>query len=146
MRKMLLTLLMTLVWLLASPTLQVRDSKWVEVGASPAAAEPSEVVKKKPAKKVRKPVRLGSTPVIQSNAPGLYPMQPIDLPQSPNATGTVSMGAPVPGYPNVPTVTVVPIGGRETSQDRVARCAHQGSLGGLPSGEQGAYIHSCAFQ
>jgi hypothetical protein len=99
---------------------------------------------------VRKPARLGSAPVIQSNAPGLYPMQPITPPQVPNVLGTVSAADPVPGYPQVPTVAVVPRGstagaGRETSQDRVARCTHQAALGGLPSGEQGAYIHSCAF-
>jgi hypothetical protein len=39
MRKIVLTTLMTLLWLLASPTLQLRDSGWVEVGAPPASAQ-----------------------------------------------------------------------------------------------------------
>jgi hypothetical protein len=144
MRKTLLTILSSLVWLLASPTLQIRDSRWIEVGAPPASAQPAEDVKKKSAKKhVRQRVR-GSSGVVTSNQPGLYPMQPI-TPQTPTVTGSVSMPAPVPGYPNVPTVPVVRGAGPETSQDRVVRCTHQGALGGLPAGEQGAYIHNCAF-
>lgn len=147
MRKMLQIAILTLVWLLASPTLQFGDSGWLEVGTPPASAEQAKDVKKKPAKKqARKRVR-GSSGVVTSNQPGLYPMQPITPPEVSNVTGTVTMGAPVPDYPNVPTVALAPGAGRETSQDRVARCTHQGSLGGgLPGSEQGAYIHTCAFQ
>ena|SRR5258707_896539 len=143
MRRILLTLLTTWVWLLASPSLQWRDSSWVEVGATPAAAQSAvepKVIKKKPVKKMRRPV--GSSGVVTSNQPGFYPMRTITQPQQPSVTGTVVMPAPDPRYPNVPTVPAfVP----ETSQDRVARCTHQGALGGLPPGQQGAYVHNCAF-
>ena len=140
MRKILLTTLMSLVWLLASPTLQLRDSGWVEVGAPPAAAQAAVEAKKKPAKKAKQ--RGSSSAVVTSNQPGFHPMQPITPPETPNVTGTVSAAPAVAGYPNVPSVPVI---GRETSQDRVARCTHQGALGGLPAGEQGAYVHNCAF-
>ena len=144
MRRSLLTLLTSLLWLIASPSLQLRDSVWVEVGATPAAAQsavdPATGVKKKPVKKVRRPV--GSSGVVTSNQPGFYPMRPITSPSAPVATGTVITPARDPLYPNVPTVpAIVP----ETSQDRVVRCTHQGALGGLPPGQQGAYIHNCAF-
>ena len=145
MKKSVQIAIWSVVWLLASPSLQFGDAERLEVGAPPAIAEPAKDVKKKAAKKTRKPTRLGSAPIIPSNAPGLYPMQPITPPQMPDVTGTVIIGAPVPGYPNVPTVIVAPGAGRESSQDRVARCAHQGALGGLPAREQGPYIHSCAF-
>jgi hypothetical protein len=146
MKKSVQVAIFTVIWLLASPSLQFGDAERLEVGAPPAIAEPAKDVKKKPAKRTRKPTRLGSTPIISSNAPGLYPMQPITPPKMPDVTGTVIIGAPVPGYPNVPTVVAIPVPGGETSQGRVARCAHQGALGGLPAGQQGAYIHNCAFQ
>jgi hypothetical protein len=39
MRRSLLTFLTSVVWLLASPSLQWQDSRWLEVGAPPAAAQ-----------------------------------------------------------------------------------------------------------
>ena len=173
---MLLTALMTLAWLFASPSLQLRDAGWVEVGAVPAAAqefrgimveEPAKAsrpakktsakmasaemasAKKTSTQKTTIPARVGSR-IVTSNQPGFHPMQPITPPQAPNVTGTVRTAPSVAGFPNVPTVPVVPRGstgraGIETSQDRIARCSHQGALGGLPSGQQGAYIHNCAF-
>ena len=39
MRRILLTTLMTMAWLLASPSLQLPEAGWVEVGAVPAAAQ-----------------------------------------------------------------------------------------------------------
>ncbi len=141
MRRTLQIAILTMVWLLASPTLHVPDSVWLEVGAPPAVAENA-----KPAKTVQKPLKRvtrGSAAVPASVAPGLYPMQPMVAPEPPNVTGSVAATQPVAGYPQVPTV---PAAGRETSQDRVARCTHQGALGGLPANEQGAYIHACAFQ
>jgi hypothetical protein len=140
MRKTLLTALMTLVWLLASPTLQLRDSGWVEVGAPPAAAQAGDELEKKPARKASK--RIGSSGIVTSNQPGFHPIQPVTAPRTPDVTGTVSLPDRDPRYPNVPTVPVL---GRETSQQRVARCAHQGALGGLSAGQQGAYVHNCAF-
>lgn len=157
MRRLLLTVLMTMAWLLASPSLQLRDAGWVEVGAVPAAAQdgrdvkrPAKATKKKSAKNASQPARIGSSGIVSSNQPGFHPMQPITPPQAPNVTGTVRAAPPVAGYPDVPTVPIVPRGstagtGIETSQDRVARCTHQGALGGLPAGQQGAYIHNCAF-
>ena len=146
MRKTLLTVLMTLAWLLASPSLQLRDSAWVEVGAPPAVAqsimaqEPVAKPSKNKAKKTKK--RVGSSAAVTSNQPGFHPMQPITPPDTPNVTGTVSEAPAVAGYPHVPNVPVL---GRETSQDRVSRCTHQGALGGLSAGQQGAYVHNCAF-
>ena len=140
MRRTLQIAILTVVWLLASPTLHAPDSAWLEVGAPPARADDG-----KPAKKVQKPLKRAvrsSAPVPASVAPGLYPMQPIVTPETPNVTGSVTAARPEAGYPQVPTVPVV---GRETSQDRVSRCTHQGALGGLQANQQGAYIHSCAF-
>jgi hypothetical protein len=162
MRRILLTTLMTMAWLLASPSLQLRDSGWVEVGAVPAAAqefrgimveEPAKAsrpAKKKSAKKKAKPARVGSGGLITSNQPGFHPMQPIQPPPAQVTTGTIIVPDRDPRYPNVPVVPIVPRGatggaGIETSQDRVARCTHQGALGGLPAGQQGTYIHNCAF-
>ena len=160
---MLLTALMTMAWLLASPSLQLRDAGWLEVGAVPAAAqefrgimvqEPAKAshpAKKKSAKKKAKPARVGSGGLVTSNQPGFHPMQPIEPPPiATTGTRTVVMPDRDPRYPDVPTVPIIPRGstggaGIETSQDRVARCTHQGALGGLPAGQQGAYIHNCAF-
>ena len=144
MLRSLLTLLMSLVWLLASPSLQWRDAAWVEVGATPAAAqtdvEQGKDIKKKTVKKTRK--RVGSSSPVVSNQPGFHPMRPITQPSAPVTTGRVVTPERDPRYPNVPTVpAIVP----ETSQDRVARCTHQGALGGLSAGQQGTYIHNCAF-
>jgi hypothetical protein len=147
-----LTALVSLAWLIASPSLQLRDAGWVEVGATPAAAQTAQdqpqIVKKKSGKKMRaplRPARVGSSGVVTSNQPGFYPMQPI-TPGMPNTTGTVTTPARDPRYPNVPTLPVIPQGsGGETSQDRVVRCTQQGALGGLSAGQQGAYINNCAF-
>jgi len=48
--------------------------------------------------------------------------------------------------PNLPPVNqgLVPDGGRETFGDRAVRCTHQSSLYGVPAGQQGSYIASCA--
>ena len=151
MRKTLLTTLMTLGWLLASPSVQLPSSSWIEVGAAPAAAEefrgimveePAAKPKatKKKSKKQKK--RVGSPGLVTSNQPGFHPMQEITTPEQPRVTGTVRTPERDPRYPNVPTV---PAFGQETSQDRVARCTHQGALGGLSGGQQGAYVHNCAF-
>jgi hypothetical protein len=164
---MLLTAVTTMAWLLASPSLQLRDAGWIEVGAAPAAAQQykgimvdeqpakdAKAAKKKSAKKKKqahRPARIGSSGIVRSNQPGFHPMQPITPPQTPDVTtSTVITPARDPRYPNVPTVPIVPRGstagaGVETSQDRVVRCTHQGALGGLSPGEQGAYIYNCAF-
>ena len=163
MRRILLTTLTTMAWLLASPGLQLPDSGWLEVGAPPATAgefrgimveEPAKAKKsskKKAVKKKSPPARVGSGGLVTSNQPGFHPMRPIEPPQAATTvTGTVVVPDRDPRYPDVPTVPIIPRGstggaGIETSQDRVARCTHQGALGGLPAGQQGAYIHNCAF-
>jgi hypothetical protein len=158
MRRLLLTFLIALAWLLASPSLQWNDASWVEVGATPAMAEPAQDVKepakhsrKKSVKRTGKPARIGSSAVVRSNQPGFHPMRPITQPELPAVTTTTVIVPPIdPRYPNVPTVAIIPSGstggaGIETSQDRVIRCTHQGALGGLSGGQQGAYIHNCAF-
>ena len=167
MRRILLTALMTMAWLLASPSLQLPDAGWLEVGAPPATAEefrgimvaePAKANKakktsqKKAASESQKAKRVGSGGLVTSNQPGLRPIQPIESPRiiAPAGPRTVVIPARDPRYPNVPTVPVVPRGstagaGIETSQDRIARCTHQGSLGGLNAGQQGTYIHNCSF-
>jgi hypothetical protein len=173
MRRALLTAMMTLAWLLASPSLQPREAGWVEVGAVPAAAqefrgimveEParaSRSTKKKTAamasakktstEKTTIRARAGPRGIVTSNQPGFHPMQPIEQPRI-TTTGPRTVVRPErdPRYPDVPTVPIIPRGstggaGIETSQDRIARCTHQGSLGGLTPGQQGSYVHNCAF-
>ena len=50
-------------------------------------------------------------------------------------TGRVLQNLPVPGS-----------GGRETMQDRAARCAHQAGVYGQAAGDRNAYIGSCINQ
>lgn len=40
---------------------------------------------------------------------------------------------------------IVPGGGRETFSDRVSRCVQQGALYGVPAGQQGIYMNTCAM-
>jgi hypothetical protein len=169
MRRLLLTNLLALAWLLSSPTLQLPEGGWLEVGATPAAAqdtpsaaqdfpnipsimapEPGATKKKKSTKKKSRPARIGSGSVVTSNQPGFYPMQQIQPPQTPDVTGTVTTPAPDPRYPNVRPIPILPRGstagaGLETSQDRVVRCTQQGSLAGLSGGRRSAYVQDCAF-
>jgi len=112
MRKFLLTATMTLAWLLASPRVQWPDSRWLEVGASPAVAQEFKGImveeeprrgtkpnkestekpskKKQSAKKQAAPKRVGSSGVVTSNQPGKYPIQPITPAQQPNLRRTVT--------------------------------------------------------
>jgi hypothetical protein len=48
--------------------------------------------------------------------------------------------------PNLPTVSPSGPGGRETYQDRAARCAHQAGAYGALAGDRNAYIGSCINQ
>jgi hypothetical protein len=154
MYRIALTALASLAWLIASPSLQLRDAGWVEVGATPAAAQimqdPGHYATKKSSKKARRPAhpaRIGSSGIVTSNQPPKYPIQPITPLQMPSvAAGIVTTPPRDPLYPNVPTLPIIPQGsGGETSQDRVVRCTQQGALGGLSAGQQGAYINNCAF-
>jgi hypothetical protein len=100
---------------------------------------------------------------IMAPEPGISPRrQPLrGLQEKPNTTRTQpllpsprpSVATPPPptvlpsgrAVPNLPAVNqgIVPGGGRETFGDRTARCAHQSGLFGVPTGQQGAYMHSC---
>lgn len=46
--------------------------------------------------------------------------------------------------PNLPSATAR--GGRETSQDRALRCAHQAGVYGPAAGDRSTYINSCVNQ
>jgi hypothetical protein len=149
MRKLIWITLIATAWLLADPALEFRVPGWLEVGAPPALAQAQ--VKKRPSglrHRAMRRVRGSSTPV-QSNAPGLYPMQNYASPAAPNTTGSVVQAPPIAGYPQVPTTAILPRGstggaGAETYSDKVVRCTHQAGLGGLQSDQQSAYITNCA--
>jgi hypothetical protein len=106
MRRIVLTVLTALVWLIASPSLQLRDAAWVEVGATPAAAQEykgimvdeqgAKPADKKSVKKTKKKRRVGSSGIVTSNQPGKYPMQQITPPQIPSVTSGVTMPAQDP--------------------------------------------------
>ncbi len=141
--------IVAVAWLLASPTLQFAPSALLEVGVPLAAAR---VVKHPPhgivRHRVRRPIRGSSTPV-PSNALVLYPMQTYAPPTAPGTAPTAIQAPPVPGYPQVPTVAILPRGstggaGAETFSDKVVRCTHQAGLGGLQSDQQSAYVATCA--
>ena len=48
--------------------------------------------------------------------------------------------------PNLPTLSGSGPGGRETSQDRAVRCAHQAGVYGAAAGDRNAYVGSCINQ
>lgn len=48
--------------------------------------------------------------------------------------------------PNLPAVAPSGPGGRETTQDRAARCAHQVGVYGQAAGDRNSYIGSCINQ
>lgn len=48
--------------------------------------------------------------------------------------------------PNMPVVSPSGPGGRETYQDRAARCAHQAGAYGALAGDRNAYIGTCINQ
>ena len=48
--------------------------------------------------------------------------------------------------PNLPAVAPSGPGGRETYQDRAARCAHQAGVYGQSAGDRNGYIGSCINQ
>ncbi len=63
-------------------------------------------------------------------------------------------GVPPPLYvpqtgallPNIPSVSGAGPSGRETAQDRAARCAHQAGVYGQAAGERNAYVGGCINQ
>ena len=75
----------------------------------------------------------GMPPAIEPHAPVQSPPPPIVAPH----------GQPLPNLP-----TLAPSGprGRESFQDRAARCAHQADLYGVTRGDRGSYIGDCVNQ
>jgi hypothetical protein len=71
-------------------------------------------------------------------APAPYPRTPVPPPIYVPETGRV--------LPNLPTISGSGPGGRETYQDRAARCAHQAGAYGSAAGNPNAYIGSCINQ
>ena len=100
-----------------------------EKGARPAQPEPWLAPKYKPPRGTREQVvipRPNSPP-----QPSVQVPPPLYVPQ----TGQVLPNLPAPGS-----------GGRETAQDRAARCAHQAGVYGQAAGDRNAYIGSCINQ
>jgi hypothetical protein len=155
MRKIALIAAVTAAWLLANPAVQLSQPGWLEVGVTPALAAQAKQVKKGPHGPARRPVMRrrvrGSSTPVPSNAPGLYPMQTYAPPAQPNSAPMAVQAPPVPGYPQAPSIAILPRGyvgggGAETYSDKVVRCTHQAGLGGLPSDQQPAYVTTCAGQ
>jgi hypothetical protein len=107
---------------------------------------------KKNSTKARKARRGSSNPVY----PTPLPKPQVPLPVPPHKTVAPHRPqVPPPLYvpqtgrllPNLPPVTGAGPGGRETFQDRAARCAHQsGVYGPNATGDPGSYIRSCINQ
>ena len=66
----------------------------------------------------------------------------------PNVTVPPPIVVPKTGQalPNLPTVSGAGPGGRETYQDRAARCAHQAGVYGQAAGDRNTYIGNCINQ
>ncbi len=77
----------------------------------------------------------------------VQPTQPMQVPQL-GASPPPPIVNPQTGIalPNLPTLSPSGPGGRETSQDRAARCAHQAGVYGANAGDRGAYIGTCINQ
>ena len=72
-------------------------------------------------------------PAPDPHAPVQPPPPPI---VSPHGQPLPNLATPAPSGPQ----------GRETFQDRAARCAHQADLYGVARGDRGTYIGSCVNQ
>jgi hypothetical protein len=160
MRRPIKIAIVTAGWLLASPSvhLPLGASSWFEVGPPlvMAAKEGAKRVVKHPPHRIlrrkaaRRPIRTSSTPP-GSNQPGLYPFNPVVAVPNTAPLPTVTQAPPVPGYPGVPSMAILPRGdtggaGLETYSDKVVRCTHQAAAGGLPGDQQGMYVTTCAGQ
>ena len=100
-----------------------------EKGARPAQPEPWLAPKYKSPR--------GSRQHVTIPRPQPAPQQPAQVPPPLYVpeTGRVLPNLPAPGS-----------GGRETTQDRAARCAHQAGVYGPAAGDRNAYIGSCINQ
>jgi hypothetical protein len=113
--------------------------------------EPGAPTKQK-SKKSRKARRGSSNPVYPTPLP--RPQVPLPLPPKKAVTPHRPQVPPplfVPQtgrlLPNLPPAVGSGPGGRETFQDRAARCVHQsGVYGPNATGDRGSYIRSCINQ
>jgi len=103
-----------------------------EKGARPSRPEPWLAPKYKSPRGTVKHVVIPRSKAIEPPNTAVPP--PIVVPQ----TGRV--------LPNLPTAPGAGPGGRETFQDRAARCAHQAGVYGQAAGDRNAYIGTCVNQ
>jgi hypothetical protein len=81
------------------------------------------------------PTPLPRTTLIPPVSTRIPPARPV--PQPPGDTI-------VPGLPPIPNLPSAQPG-RESFQDRAARCAHQAGLYGVPNDKRGVYLSTCAM-
>lgn len=103
-----------------------------EKGARPSRPEPWLAPKYKSPRGTVKRVVIPRSKAIEP--PNTTVPPPIVVPQ----TGRV--------LPNLPATPGAGPGGRETFQDRAARCAHQAGVYGQAAGDRNAYIGTCVNQ
>lgn len=89
-------------------------------------------------------------PTYQSPRGTIQEVQPVKPITVPHARPRVPPPIVVPetgvALPNMPTISPSGPGGRETYQDRAARCAHQAGAYGLNAGDRNRYIGTCINQ
>jgi hypothetical protein len=103
-----------------------------EKGAKPARPEPWL------APKYKSPRGTPEQVVIPRPQPAPKPRATVPPPLYVPQTGQM--------LPNLPAVAPSGPGGRETTQDRAARCAHQAGVYGQAAGDRNAYVGSCINQ
>ena len=104
-----------------------------EKGAKPKRPEPWLAPKYKSPRGTVKHVTIPKSTIVPLPNTQV-PQAPIIVPQTGRA------------LPNLPTVTGSGPGGRETYQDRAARCTHQAGVYGQAAGDRGTYIGTCINQ
>jgi len=129
-RTLFMTLLVSAAIVLALPARAQSDDERYTI-MKPEKPEPWLAPKYKSPRGTRQHVvipRPASRPPPAAQVP-----PPLYVPQ----TGQLLPNLPMPGYGP---------GGRETTQDRAARCAHQAGVYGPAAGDRNAYIGSCINQ
>jgi hypothetical protein len=103
-----------------------------EKGARPKSPEPWLAPKYQSPRGTVKHVTIPKSRVLSPPNAEIPP--PIVVPQTGRA------------LPNLPTVSGSGPGGRETFQDRAARCAHQAGVYGQAAGDRNTYVGTCINQ
>jgi hypothetical protein len=103
-----------------------------EKGARPKAPEPWLAPKYRSPRGTVKHVTIPKSTIVPPPQAATPP--PIIVPQTGQA------------LPNLPTLSGSGPGGRETSQDRAARCAHQAGVYGQAAGNRNTYVGTCINQ